>query len=998
MLRKAALVLLLLPALVQAQTKPEIPSDKPFVPGKRWAIVVGASEYLHYSQLSFADDDARAFSAALVNDFGFEPGNVRLLCDGGDRDRRTEPSSGNIIGEVEDILAGKTLDKGDLFIFYFSGHGVGTPKGDYLLPTDAREASAERVGLPVAEVISRFVEAGLKNVLIVADACRSGKKNPFGAALLELGRKSNMAVILGSEPGGRSYEAPALKHSVFTYHLLEAMRDPANREPSSGALWASAVAKAAKEHTSSYSERDYGDDKQVPAVWGSAADDVLLGAYPPADLSKAGIEDFKKQAEGLTTPLYESAMSQYADQLFDADRYRESVEVLRTLDRVKPLAATDLYTLAVALYLCDRTRESFQAHERLRNGPDSYWKQLSLATDSSNLLKPAERLQAAEAMWKSEPSWSTAFLAWTSIKRFAKPDRKKQFVKEALDLSLLTPKQKAYLQAEAAALEGSFAKAAELMEKAADGSSTMPSDDLLYVLAGVMLQSAHDFAGYAALIERRLKDKEVEAFWYLEKAERQKVANDKPAMMEWLKKALAAKPDPGDLLRALTIAGAGGAGIVDEVVEAAKRHPFSWQAILASTFATSLRKGEEGLLEAINEGAKYCEDDVAYVVTAFDLYNGIMTDLVSLEALEPIKQSQFCDMAFLGLSLIADKWGRRPDAWFAANQYGGLAERQMQLAKLADKLLGSTASGDALLDCTLQIIYGNMSDTAKVEALAQSALITTLAGMDAKRMWAVYLAYQGRFAEASAVIGGIPKADSDFQPNVDALMAWCDAELGKNAEARKRLETLGTTLPFGEAMAGLAWAKLGDWEKAEPLLEKSRQLRSWGYMYVHARGCHALAKRYMDTKRPDLLAEMAYEAGLSQPGSPTFARFGFSADPKVSDFEGKHDFSVLHWNDRQERGSGELKLTVGVGGEVSGDFVSEKGDRYSVKGKVDEFGNLSGTVVGKGTKWTMEGKLAPLPWYAKVKRLTEVGTPICLYDEKIFRWVWVAKPALSAGG
>src|SRR5690348_12371882 len=104
LMRKLAVALccaLLLPAF--AQQKAESKPDLPVVPGKRWAIVVGAAGYEHFGKLNYADDDAESVASALVEDFRFDPETVKLLTD--KPDSKLKPTAGNIIGEIEDALA-----------------------------------------------------------------------------------------------------------------------------------------------------------------------------------------------------------------------------------------------------------------------------------------------------------------------------------------------------------------------------------------------------------------------------------------------------------------------------------------------------------------------------------------------------------------------------------------------------------------------------------------------------------------------------------------------------------------------------------------------------------------------------------------------------------------------------------------------------------------------------------------------------------------------------
>ncbi|MEK7864166.1 MAG: caspase family protein, partial [Chloroflexota bacterium] len=210
------------------------PAPQPFFAPRRRALVVGASQYEHLGRLRYAAGDAEKFAAALTGRLGFEADAVKLLTDE-TADPLLTPTAGHVLGELEALLADQRGAATDLFVFYFSGHGIGLPEGDYLMPTDARMESAVRVGLPVREIVERLATARMKNVLVIVDACREGEANAFGAELRALGDAARIAVVLGCEPGQRSYEDARLGGGIFTASLLQSLNEEGLRDPVSGA-------------------------------------------------------------------------------------------------------------------------------------------------------------------------------------------------------------------------------------------------------------------------------------------------------------------------------------------------------------------------------------------------------------------------------------------------------------------------------------------------------------------------------------------------------------------------------------------------------------------------------------------------------------------------------------------------------------------------------------------------------------------------------------------
>lgn len=247
-----------LPAASQdADDQPEL-----ITPAQRWALVIGAGDYPHLGRLEYARSDAEAFGAALVERLGFEPSRLVLMTETAE-EPALRPTAGNMFLQLRRLLADERLDAGDLFVFYFAGHGVSHGGRDYLLPNDAALETVADVGLDVAEVVAELAGAGLDNVLFVVDGCRSGEANAFGAELWELAEEANLAVVLSCAPGAQSFEDRRLGGGVFTHHLLEALDDPEVVDAASGALWASRLARVAREGARAWTQRGF-DGEQVP--------------------------------------------------------------------------------------------------------------------------------------------------------------------------------------------------------------------------------------------------------------------------------------------------------------------------------------------------------------------------------------------------------------------------------------------------------------------------------------------------------------------------------------------------------------------------------------------------------------------------------------------------------------------------------------------------------------------------------------------------------------
>lgn len=141
------------------------------------------------------------------------------------------------------ITATKRLDKSDIAIVYFSGHGVQklvprtTADGKtieveepFFCPNDAIKSDVSTL-LSLNTLLKRLSDSsGSDHNIIILDACRdsadkSGKSPQFDGDTIELSDK--VAIFFAAKSGHRSYESRELEHGIFTYYLLEGLRGEA---------------------------------------------------------------------------------------------------------------------------------------------------------------------------------------------------------------------------------------------------------------------------------------------------------------------------------------------------------------------------------------------------------------------------------------------------------------------------------------------------------------------------------------------------------------------------------------------------------------------------------------------------------------------------------------------------------------------------------------------------------------------------------------------------
>ncbi len=205
----AAMLSLLLPASQAA--------EYPSIGGERQALVIGNNAYQGGGRLHKCVDDARGMQDVL-QDAGF---NVLFAPD---VDLRAMEQA------VSSFIS--SLGPGDIAFFYYSGHGMQVEGVNYMIPIDFRltdPADIRWTAYPADRVRERMEGTGTRLNIIVLDACRSnpfsGAKNGYdGLAAMQTGRGTYIA--FATAPGDTATEASADQYSMFTSHLIQALRLP----------------------------------------------------------------------------------------------------------------------------------------------------------------------------------------------------------------------------------------------------------------------------------------------------------------------------------------------------------------------------------------------------------------------------------------------------------------------------------------------------------------------------------------------------------------------------------------------------------------------------------------------------------------------------------------------------------------------------------------------------------------------------------------------------
>jgi uncharacterized caspase-like protein len=202
-----------------------------------WAVVIGISRYKSILSLKYAANDAREFYRYLAEVNGVPKDHIWLLLD----EEATLDNLKSILGTQLRRQAGKD----DMVIIYLAGHGATekdatSPDGDglekYILPYNANPKDLYASAMPMSEVARIFNRISSERLVFISDTCYSGasggrtvpilgaRANVSGAFLDRISQGKGRVIITASDANEVSVEKDDLKHGVFTYYLLEALR------------------------------------------------------------------------------------------------------------------------------------------------------------------------------------------------------------------------------------------------------------------------------------------------------------------------------------------------------------------------------------------------------------------------------------------------------------------------------------------------------------------------------------------------------------------------------------------------------------------------------------------------------------------------------------------------------------------------------------------------------------------------------------------------------
>ncbi|GAB4051899.1 SUMF1/EgtB/PvdO family nonheme iron enzyme [Spirosoma litoris] len=280
--------------LQQAVAQPKMgigPIFKNNQEGKRRALVLANQNYQHQAPLKNTLRDADSMAVALRY-LGFE---VMLVKD------KTLAQTKDAIDQFTD-----SLKPGDVAFVYFSGHGLGYLRDNYLLPI---EFAMETVGgiknraISTTELRDGITRRGVRNLFLVVDACRNELAAKGDGAFKLVAPEDNppgTLMAFATDYGQTAtYKSKDNRNSLYTESLLIYLRQP---------LEVQEIFRKANQRTNSESQR-LGQPTQYPHYIPMIYDDYFFikpivpvsSASAPAGSDMVFIKGGTYKTDGGTT-------------------------------------------------------------------------------------------------------------------------------------------------------------------------------------------------------------------------------------------------------------------------------------------------------------------------------------------------------------------------------------------------------------------------------------------------------------------------------------------------------------------------------------------------------------------------------------------------------------------------------------------------------------------------------------------------------------------------
>jgi len=197
--------------------------------GEKYALLVGIERYHDSARIhgaARAEQDVGDLHDALL-DLGYSENNIVVLVN----DRATKTA---IEHHLEDFRL-KRLNAEDSFLFFFAGRGFSQYGANYIACCDTYYSNLAGTSIELGEVVKDLRSSACSRLLLFLDCCGGEIVSDQTECSIVSHLTDEMIdeVLRDAERVGcfsscrhaqKSYSSPRLKHGIWTYHLIKALR------------------------------------------------------------------------------------------------------------------------------------------------------------------------------------------------------------------------------------------------------------------------------------------------------------------------------------------------------------------------------------------------------------------------------------------------------------------------------------------------------------------------------------------------------------------------------------------------------------------------------------------------------------------------------------------------------------------------------------------------------------------------------------------------------
>jgi uncharacterized protein YegP (UPF0339 family) len=190
-------------------------------------IAIETYRYTDISKVNYAENDARAFRQLLIDYFGADEEDITLWIN--------EEATKNTFEEELPYYI-RQLSPGDEFIFYYAGHGFHHTDSNRLTVWDSHKNNLFGTTVSINNILlNPLLKSECQRSLIFLDSCSTyisdnltGRDLISSMSIKEFEDFSNSskynATFCSCSPGEKSFPSDTLKHGIWTWHLIEALK------------------------------------------------------------------------------------------------------------------------------------------------------------------------------------------------------------------------------------------------------------------------------------------------------------------------------------------------------------------------------------------------------------------------------------------------------------------------------------------------------------------------------------------------------------------------------------------------------------------------------------------------------------------------------------------------------------------------------------------------------------------------------------------------------